>query len=203
MNTKRLIRKTSIMMLWAMVLAVAITAGTTRDASAHHMTGYNDGKGCTWWHLEAGWLGYCYKAATSTAGYIWGYIGVWDDPWFLSGQYDKHYDYYYNYQGGFSHRNERATGLTTYPTACGWISVNSTCYAGNAYTYGYVGGNSIPANSTGYGYVGGNSIPSNSTGYTYVGGGTSLPSNPIVAEALSDIVDTWLAPNCVSSYNGC
>jgi hypothetical protein len=174
MNTRSLIRKTSVMILLAMVLTVALTVGTASDASANHMSGYNDGQGCTWWHLDAGWIGQCYRATTSTSGYIWGYFGTLKNPWILAGQYDAYHNYYYDYAGGFLSRVERSTGLTTYPSACGWITANTTCLAGTT------------------------SAPS----YGIVGGGT-YPSNPWIAQTLLDINDTWLAPNCTASYNGC
>ena len=81
------------------------------------------------------------EAATSTSGYIWGYIGAWENPWYLAGQYDAYYDYYYNYRGGFLNRIERSTGSTTYPSACGWITANTTCPL-----YAIVGGGSSPSN---------------------------------------------------------
>ena len=174
MNTRILSSKTRVMIILAIFLTVAITVGTAGDASANHTIGYNDGTGCAWSHLDTVWIGHCYKASTSTSGYIWGYIGAWENPWYLAGEYNAHYDYYYDYNGGYLNRIERATGSVTYPSACGWITANTTCLPGTT------------------------STPS----YTYVGGST-YPVDPFLAQTQTEIVDTWLAPNCTASYKGC
>jgi hypothetical protein len=174
MNSRSMVRKTSIMLLLALFLTVAIMVGTARDASAHHMIGYNDGAGCNWSHLEGVWIGQCYRAVTNTTGYIRGYFGAWENPWYWAGEYDAYHNYYYDYRGGFMSRVEHSTGLMTYPSACGWITEGTICYTGTT---------SAPV-------------------YAYVGPATN-PTNPLIADALLEINDIWLAPNCTTSYNGC
>jgi hypothetical protein len=118
------------------------------------------------------WIGQCYRAATTTWGYIWAYYGYWQNPWLLAGVYDATHDYYYNYTGGYMSRIERATQHVTYPSDCGWIDAYTTC--------GYVGGPT-----------------------TTISIGGTPPTNAILAGVNSHIIDTWLAPNCTASYDGC
>jgi len=197
MNTRSYNRKTSIIILAAVLLTAIFSLATSHQVSASNSGLTNDGKGCLWWQTNSVWFGICLQAATSTTGYIWTYEGNLTSPWKQVGVYDASYEYYYNYLGSYAFGLERATGKVICPNGNGWVySTTGTC--GVATPYAIVGGNTIdsPVIVT----IGGTSTSSGST--AYVGGGTA-PTNLITDSVNNWMVDSWLAPNCASSYNGC
>jgi hypothetical protein len=184
MNTQKLYKKTSLMVLVVLILTAVFSLGNTHPASASSEV-INDGKGCLWWQMNSAWFAICLQAATQTTGNIWTYEGNLRNPWKQVGVYDANYEYYFNYRGGYAFGLERSTGKLICPSGNAWVySTTGSCTASPSTPYAIVGGNTIDSPIT-----------------VTIGGTTT--TDPFLYNANSRIVDTWNAPNCVSSYNGC